>query len=219
MAHPTQKQIVQTLVKHFGPTYSVEQGIDLEKNTPSLLFRWLCACILFSARIGQQQAISAAQALRKAGWTTAKKMSDSTWRQRTDVLNRAGYARYDESTSRMLGDTAQMLLDRYGGDLRKLRDAAQRDPRRQRKLLKEAKGMGDVGVDIFFREVQIAWDELYPFVDPRALKTAKQLGLPDNPKRLAQLVSKSDLPQLAAALTRVGLEKKTDEVVLRAAKI
>lgn len=51
-------------------------------------------------------------------------MAEATWRQRTDVLNRAGYARYDESTSRMLGDTAQLLLDRYRGDLRKLREEA-----------------------------------------------------------------------------------------------
>jgi hypothetical protein len=28
--------------------------------------------------------------------------------------------------------------------------------------------MGDVGVDIFFREIQLAWDELDPFRDEKA---------------------------------------------------
>jgi len=68
------------------------------------------------------------------------------------VLNRAGYARYDESTSRMLGDTCALLLERYRGDLRKLREEAGHDPQRERALLKEFKGLGDVGVDIFSRE-------------------------------------------------------------------
>jgi hypothetical protein len=214
---PSQRQLAQTLVRHFGPPFADELGIELESNTPSPLFRWLCACLLFSARIGHGQATSAARALNKAGWTTAQKMADSTWEQRVKTLNRSGYARYDESTARMLGDTAGLLLDRYGGDLRKLREAAERDPARERKLLKEFKGLGDVGVDIFFREAQIAWDELYPFADRRALKTAKQLGLPADAKRLARLVSQRELPTLASALARVALDKQLDAVREQAA--
>ena len=130
-----------------------------------------------SARINADLAMQAARALGEQGWTTAEKMVATTWEQRTRVLKHAGYARYDESTSRMLGDTAHLLLDRYDGDLRKLRAAAERDPARERKLLKECKGLGDVGVSIFFREAQIAWDELYPFVDKRALQAAGRLEL------------------------------------------
>ena len=72
----------------------------------------------------------------------------------------------------MLGDTALMLLDKYRGDLRQLRAAAGRDPRRERLLLKECKGIGEVGADIFCREAQITWDELFPFADRRALEAA-----------------------------------------------
>jgi hypothetical protein len=50
-----------------------------------------------------------------------------------------------------------MLQDKYQGDLRKLRDAAEREPGRERALLKECKGLGEVGVDIFMREAQIVW--------------------------------------------------------------
>jgi hypothetical protein len=68
----------------------------------------------------------------------------------------------------MLGDTARVLLDRYAGDLRTLREEAGGRPEQERALLKQFKGIGDVGADIFLREVQAVWDEVRPFVDRRA---------------------------------------------------
>ena len=57
------------------------------------------------------------------------------------MLNRSGYARYDESTSRYLEATSRLLLEDYRGDLRRLREAAGHDPKRERELLKQFKGM------------------------------------------------------------------------------
>src|SRR5919198_6583940 len=111
----------------------------------------MVASILFSARIGAGQAVKAAHALTDEGWTTAEKLAATSWRERVRVLNQHGYARYDERTASMLGDACELLLDRYGGDLRRLRAAAERDPDHERRLLTEVKGMGEVGVDIFFR--------------------------------------------------------------------
>src|SRR5918996_2518835 len=218
MARPTKDQIVKTLLEQHGQTYAAELGIDLERNTPSALYRWLCAATLLSARIGTDIAIQATQALAKQGWTSAQKMANATWEQRTRTLNQAGYARYDESTSRMLGDTAEMLLDKYQGDLRRLRDAAGRDPGRERTLLKECKGIGDVGADIFCREAQVAWDELFPFADRRALEAAGRLGLEDDAARLAGRVSRKDYPRLLAALVRTGLGKDFDGVLEAASR-
>jgi hypothetical protein len=42
------------------------------------------------------------------------------------------------------------------GDLRRLRAEAGQDPRQERRLLKAVKGLGEVGVDILFREAQVA---------------------------------------------------------------
>lgn len=203
---------IDALLKRHGQTYCKELGIPIEQGTPSPLFRWLVASILFSARISAATAISAARALDDAGWRTAKAMAESTWEQRTRVLNRSGYARYDESTSRMLGESATMLVERYGGDLRKLREAAGEDPQEERKLLKEFKGLGDVGVDIFFREAQATWSELYPFLDKRALDAAGELGLPKDPAALAETVSRRDFPRLATALARTALAHDADEI-------
>ncbi len=213
MAGPSKERIVEALLERHGRTYAAELGIDLAKGTPSMLYRWLCAATLLSARIGAGIAMAAAKALAAQGWTTAEKMAAASWEERTRALNQAGYARYDESTSRMLGDTASMLLDKYGGDLRRLREAAERAPERERALLKECKGIGEVGLDIFCREAQLAWGELYPFADRRALETARRLGLEDDAAKLAKRVARDEFPRLVAALVRTGLAKDGEDIV------
>lgn len=203
----SKKDTCRQLVHHHGTLFSEELGIDLKKGTPSPLFRWLCASLLCSARISGELALAAARRLADEGWTTAKKMAATSWKDRVRALNDSGYARYDESTSRMLGENCEMLLKHYSGDLRKLREQADRDPRQERRLLKQCKGIGDVGADIFFREVQLIWDEHYPFTDKITLKAAKQLELGETVGDLAELVSKKQLPRLAAALVRVDQQQ------------
>ena len=117
--------------------------------------------ILFSARIGAGQAIKAARALTDVGWITADKLAATSWKERVQALNRHGYAGYDERTASMLGDACELLLDRYRGDLRRLHAEAGQNPKRERQLLKVVKGLDEVGVDIFFPEAQVAWEELF----------------------------------------------------------
>jgi len=197
--------VLDRLLECHGTLFSAELGLDLEKNTPSVLFRWLCAALLMSARISHDTALVAARALADAGWTTAHRMAESTWEDRVGVLNRSGYARYDESTARMLGDTARRLLDEYDGDLRKLRAESENDPERQRAALKAFKGIGDVGADIFFRELQTVWSEHYPFLDDKARTAARRLGLPDTAEALAELIGRDRFARLATALVRAQI--------------
>jgi len=141
-------------------------------------------------------------------------MARSTWEQRVQALDEGGYVRYDERTSTMLGETARTLIDLYQGDLRRLRTAADADPARERKLLDQFKGVGDVAVNIFFREAQRSWPELFPFADERALATAKELGLPANARELASLVrGRENFVRLVSALVRVQLEHRYDEIL------
>ena len=99
------------------------------------------------------------------GWITADKLAATSWKERVQALNRHGYAGYDERTASMLGDACELLLDRYRGDLRRLHAEAGQNPKRERQLLKVVKGLDEVGVDIFFPEAQVAWEELFPLVD------------------------------------------------------
>ncbi|MBZ8133548.1 hypothetical protein [Afifella sp. IM 167] len=212
MPRSRKSRMVKTLLQRHGTTYCDELGIDIARNTPAPLFRWLTASILFSSRISAENAAQAARALSKAGYRTAAKMGAATWQDRVDVLTAHGYKRFDESAARMLGDTAGIVLEKYGGDLRRLREAAGRDPVKERALLKEMKGLGDVGVDIFFREVQAAWDELFPFADRKALAAAQKLDLGEDAEALAGLVPGKDFPRLVAALVRCDLEKDYEAV-------
>jgi hypothetical protein len=211
IAETSKSDVVATLLDLHGRTYAAELGFDTDVNSPSVLFRLLCA-LLFSARIRASIGVAAAKALADQGWITARKMADASWAARAQVLNEAGYARYDERTSRWLGETAVLLRDRYDGDLRQLREEAGRDPSEQRRLLKECKGLGDTGVDIFFREVQGVWGELYPFADERALDGAEALGLERDPRQLSKLVNRKEFPRLVAALVRVRLDGDADRI-------
>ncbi len=197
--------VVAALLARHGETFCEELGIDIAANTPSALFRWLTAALLYSARIAADQATRAARALAEAGLTTAAAMAEAGWQRRVEILNAHGYARFDERTARMLGETAETLLADYGGDLRRLRSAAGREPAAERARLKAFKGIGDVGVDIFFREAQAAWAELFPFVDRKTAEAAGKLGLPRDAAALARLVPDAEYPVLVAALTRTAL--------------
>jgi len=126
MAGPSKKQTVDALLERGGTAYAEELGIKLGRATPSALFRLLCAAALYSARIDSSIATEAARNLQRRGWTTAHKLCESTWNQRVKALGDAGYTRYQERTATMLADSSQELLERWDGDLRNLRDEAER---------------------------------------------------------------------------------------------
>ncbi len=210
------RALVKSVLISYGRTYAEEAGIRL-KNTPTPLFQLLNEALLLSARIPAHNAVQAAQALVDAKLTTPKKMVAASWQDRVDVITWHGYKRYDESGSRMLGQTAELLLNRYGGDLRKLREEAKRDVEAEKKLLRQFNGIGNVGADIFLREVQGVWQEAYPYADPRVTKAAKKLGLPGDPQALARLVSREDFPRFVAGLIRIDLASKHQEVRQQAA--
>jgi hypothetical protein len=213
MTRAQQNNIAKALLDRHGRTFAHELRVNAKANTPAPLFALLLQALLASARISADIAFRTTCVLLDRGWTTPKKLADTTWQQRVEALGEGGYVRYDESTARMLGETAALLTDRYRGDLRNLRKEAKRDPEEERKLLKELKGIGETGADIFFREVQLAWPELYPFVDKKAQAGARKLGLPPDADGLRRLTnSRGELVRLVAALVRVQLAGKPDEI-------
>jgi hypothetical protein len=216
MAGPAARTLVATLLARHGRTYARDAGITVA-NRPSPLYRLLVLSLLLSARIKADVAVAAARELAAAGYRTATAMRDASWQDRVDALGRGHYRRYDERTATMLGDGATLLLDRYRGDLRRLREQAGGDRGRLRALLTEVPGIGEVGADIFGREVQGVWREYTPYLDGKALDGAGRLGLPTDPDRLASLVEPDDLPKLAAGLVRAALAKPVVEDVRRAA--
>ncbi|WP_372463336.1 endonuclease [Actinospica acidithermotolerans] len=187
-----------------GETFAHQAGIRLA-NTPSPLFRLLVLTMLLSVRISTPIAVAAARELSAAGWRTPQAMAGADWQDVVDALGRAHYKRYDESTATALGEDARLLVERWHGDLRRLRAEADGDPRRIRELLQEFRRIGPVGASIFCREAQGVWPELRPCFDRRTLDGAARNRLPRDPERLAALVEPARLPNLAAALVRATL--------------
>jgi len=198
------RQRAAELIEGDGRTFAQDAGIAL-KDAPSPLYRLLVLTTLLSVPIGSQVAVAAARELSSAGWRTPQAMAKASWQEIVDALGRAHYRRYDESTATALGEGADLLNERWHGDLRRLRDEAAGDPQRIRELLQEFRRIGPVGAEIFCREAQGVWPELRPSFDSRALDGARQTGLPADAKKLATLVTPEDLPRLASALVRSTL--------------
>jgi hypothetical protein len=209
-------RLARSLLERAGQTYAQQAGITL-RDKPAPLYQLLVLSTLLSTRIKADIAVAAARELLAAGFTTPQRMEAASWQQRVNALARANYKRYDESTSTALGNGAALLLERYRGDLRRLRAEADGDRERMRELLKQFPRIGDSGADIFCREAQAVWPELRPYFDAKALEGARRVGLPDSEKRLARLVQPDEYANLAAALVRVALNAKLADTVSAAA--
>ncbi len=214
---PPARRIADALVEKCGRTYAEEAGIRL-KDTPQPLYQLLVLSLLLSARIRASVAVAAARALFDHGMRTPRTMVDATWQQRVDALGEGHYRRYDERTATQLGEGAQLVLDTWRGDLRRLREDADGDRDRLMEGLRRVPGIGPAGADIFVREVQSLWPETGPWLGAKALQGAERLGLPTAPGKLAQAARGHDDARFAAALVRAALDKDIVDAVTEAAR-
>jgi endonuclease III len=194
----------RAVLDHYGSTYADAAGIAL-KDEPAPLFQLLVLAELLSARIGADIAVATAAELRASGWTTPQRMREAPRSGVIRALGRAGYRRYDERTATQLREMAQLVLDRYGGDLRRLAEGAGGDVGTAARLLQEVKGIGPTGAAVFLREVQAVWPWVRPYLDDRARAGARRVGLPEDAEQLAGLVAADRLAPFAAGLVRISL--------------
>ena len=204
MARLANKQLVARLMKAAGTTYAEEAGITL-RNKPMPLFQLLVLCMLASKPIDATIAMRAARELFRAGLKTPKSVLAADRDTMIKAFGRAHYVRYDESSATRLADIATAVRDEYGGDLRALSAAASNDVDAVKRLLKQFKGIGDTGADIFLREVQDVWPWARPHFDQRATQAAREIGLPADARALAELAPRNTA-RLAAALVRLSLD-------------
>ena len=148
----TQRDTARRLVGRHGTTFAEEAGIRVA-DKPSPLWQLLVLSLLLSARISSGIAVAATRELNKAGYRSPRSMLDASWQDRVDALGRGHYRRYDERTASMLGDCAQLAIEQYGGDLRKLRSGASK-PDEIPSLLQEFKGVGPTGAAIYCRKLR-----------------------------------------------------------------
>lgn len=203
---------VRRLLDVAGKTYAAQARINMS-DKPMPLFQLLVLCMLASKPIDAGIAMAAARELFKAGLRTPKAVLAADRHTMIEAFGRAHYVRYDESSATRLADMAERVRDEYSGDLRQLADRSHHDAAAAKRMLKQFKGIGDTGADIYLREVQDVWTWVRPYFDDRATGTAKQLGLPADPAKLGSLAPQANA-QLAAALVRASLD---DDVRARVA--
>jgi hypothetical protein len=191
---------IDTLLDEAGRTFADEAGIRLE-DKPAPLYRLLVLSVLLSSRVQAKLGTRACRELVDSGLGSPEKMRDAGRSEVHDALERAKFLSKDQTTD-ALQEGAGLVVDRWGGDLRRMREAANGDAATLAELLTAVPRLGPVGADIFTREVQAVWPEFRPHLDARALDGAERLGLPRDPRELAAQVDGDDLARLAAALVR-----------------
>lgn len=201
MSSPHQAVLDRLLERH-GRTHADEVGITL-RDQPAPLFQLLVVAHLLSANLSADLGVRAATAVRRA-FRTSTALAEATDHERWQVLADARFLR-KERTADLLGRTARLVEERWHGDLRRLRDAADGRAERVGELVQEMPGIGEVGAQIFCREVQAVWPSLRPYVDDRVTSTASALGLPHTARGLADAVGDDDLSLVGAALVRCDL--------------
>jgi endonuclease III len=207
----TRKQLVRRLLKAAGTTYAEEAGIRIN-DKPMPLFQLLVLCMLASKPIDATTAMRAARQLFTAGLRTPKTVLASDRRSMISAFSRAHYVRYDESSATRLTDIAERVRDDYSSDLREIARRSQHDIRSATRMLKQFKGIGDTGADIYLREVQDVWTWARPYFDERATAAARALGLPTDPEKLGALAPRANA-RLAAALVRSALDDEVRQQV------
>jgi hypothetical protein len=207
------RRMVRRLLAHVGRGYAEAYGFSVTSN-PASLFRLLLLAVLTAGQRDHRQAVGIARALVARGWDSAARLAGSPIAQRVAVLREAGAGRAAERLAGGLGDLATAVVERYHGDLRRLRGEARRERAAVRRLLTRLPGVTDDAVDLFLREVQVVWPEAGPFFDRRSLRAAARLGLGGTVAEVAPLAGAGAerVAWLAGALARVDLDDSYRDV-------
>jgi endonuclease III len=155
------------------PSYSQELDLDLSKAEDR--FKWFLASVLFAKRISAQTAKETYRYFEQEELTSLDAILEAGWDRLVEVLDAGGYTRYDFSTATYLLGIAKTLKEKYG-NLERLH-AESSSPSDLERRLKEFKGVGPVGVNIFLRELRGTWAKAKPKPSPLAVATAEKIGL------------------------------------------
>lgn len=219
------------LMERRGGRYASALGIDLAAPDAGERFKWFLAAMLYGARIPEALATRTWHEFAAHGVLAPERIVATGWDGLVSILDAGGYVRYDYKTATKLLEVCTALLRDYGGSLDALHEAAA-DPRDLEVRLKAlGKGIGDITVGIFLRELRGLWIKAEPALSPLAQAAATALGylrpaIDDRDRALARLKQAwaddgqpaSTFAEFEAALVREGLRMRRLASRLRAAR-
>jgi hypothetical protein len=207
---------VHKIIEEFGR--QPLEGTSLAKEpltaSPETVLAMVIDAMLKSRPISHDLSQRAVNKLIDEGYHDIRKLGESSWEERTLVLKDGGYNRYREQGATNLGDLADFVNGQYDGDLNNLLKKAGNDCKKTRDLIKEIKGLGDLGVDLFLNNAQSVWPPMAPFLDARSLKTAEELGIGTDLEAIYESLNRDSMrmSRLANGLSHVRLDKKQREL-------
>jgi len=177
MVHAVKKQDLVKMIKKFGQRYSELLGINLERGDDTELFKWFLAAVLFGAPITETSVLKTYKCFEKHAVLTPEKILKTGWQGLVEILDEGSYTRYDYKTADKLLEVMGNLKTKYDGSLTLLHDKAADSLDLEKRLKELGKGIGDVTVSIFLRELRNVWTKADPKPTPLVILAAKNLGI------------------------------------------
>ena len=171
-----QKATFNHLMRKFGTCFSDQLGINLKETNKAEIFKWFLASILFGARISETIAMNTYKQFLKDGLVNANQILKTGWDGLVNSLDNGGYVRYDFKTADKLLEVMKNLKQNYKGNLNKLHEQAADSKDLEKKLKELGKGIGDVTVNIFLRELREIWEKANPIPQDLVTIAAYNLG-------------------------------------------
>ena len=165
------------LVENYGQRYSETLGINLSEGREAEIFKWFLASILFGAPITEAAVIKTFKCLQKYNVLTPKRILDKGWDGLVRILDEGSYTRYDFKTADKLLEVMQNLMQKYNGSLTLLYNKASDTHDLEKRLKDLGKGIGDITVSIFLRELREIWEKADPNPTDLIVLAAKNLGI------------------------------------------
>ena len=207
------KDTIEKLISALGGKFSEELGIDLSEGKSTEILKWFLASKLFGARIGTNIAIKTYREFERCGVLSPERIIETGWDGLVSILDDGGYVRYNFSTATKLLEIMEDLKKFYQGDLNKLHEMAD-DEDDLEDLLKElGKGIGDVTVNIFLRELRSVWKMANQVPSELVILAARNLGFISQTEEplsalkkiwLAHTIKGKDFSDFEAGLLRMG---------------
>ncbi len=206
---------MRDFVARHGQPYSRMLGIDLQSGSNREVVKWFLAAILYSKPIRESSATRTFQCFERHRVTTAADVVRAGWDRLVRILDEGGYTRYDFSTADKLLEVFGNLQKQYGGNLNRLYDASHDGKEVETNLRRLGKGIGDITVSIFLRDMRCIWRKVDPTPTPLVIAAMKSLGIKD----LKQYAKKKrmDVVRLETALPRYSkgyLKKRKTMTIL-----
>lgn len=170
-------RLVKKLKESLGGSFSSTLGISLKQGKEKDIFKWFLASIFFGARINETIAINTFKEFEKENLTSPDSILRMGWDGLVRVLDDGGYVRYDFKTADKLLEVSKNLKEHYNGSLNRLRKVAKSPLDLEDRLKALGKGIGDVTVNIFLRELRGIWEEADPLPGSLTLLAARNLGI------------------------------------------